>query len=71
MSNSILSAQARAHVWLDDVKQRIRRSELGQGAVEYAGVILVALIVVGLVSGALSGYDFKTKLTTKLDELFK
>ena len=70
MSNSILSTQARVHLWLDDVKQRIRRSELGLGAVEYAGIILVALVVVGLVAGALSDYDFKTKLQNKLNERF-
>ena len=70
MSNSILSAQARVHVWFDDVKQRIRQSEFGQGAVEYAGIIFVALAVVGVISGVLSGYDFKTKITTKLDGFF-
>lgn len=42
MSSTVLAAQVRARMWFD----RIRESELGQGAAEYAGIVVVALGIV-------------------------
>lgn len=66
MSSTVLAAQVRARMWFD----RIRESELGQGAAEYAGIVVVALGIVAVIAGVLNGYDFKTKITNALDKVF-
>ena len=66
MSSTILSAQVRARLWFD----RIRESEFGQGAAEYAGIVVVALGIVAVIAAALNGYDFTGKLKAALDKVF-
>jgi len=53
-------------MWFD----RIRESELGQGAAEYAGIVVVALGIVAVIAAALNGYDFTGKLQAALDKVF-
>jgi hypothetical protein len=66
MSSTILSAQVRARLWFD----RIRESEFGQGAAEYAGIVVVALGVVAAVVAAFSGFDIKQKVIDALTSVF-
>ncbi|MBE6482327.1 MAG: hypothetical protein E7Z94_08165 [Actinomyces ruminicola] len=58
MSNSVLAAQVRARTWMDSIKSRLTESEIGQGAAEYAGVIVIAAIIVGVIITAIG--DGKT-----------
>ncbi|CED90380.1 hypothetical protein [Actinomyces succiniciruminis] len=71
MSNSVLAAQVRARMWLDDVKRRVAESEVGQGAAEYAGVIVVAVILVTAIITALDNYDLGEKIKGQLDKIFE
>ena len=49
---------------------RIRESEFGQGAAEYAGIVVVALGVVAAVVAAFSGFDIKQKVIDALTSVF-
>ena len=66
MSSTVLAAQVRARMWFD----RIRESELGQGAAEYAGIVVVALGVVAGAAAAFSGFDIKQKVIDALTSVF-
>lgn len=73
MSNSILAAQVRAQVFVNDLREGVNRffaSEKGQGAAEYAGIIVIVAIIVGAVATSVSevnvGEKVKTALTTIL-----
>ena len=70
MSSTVLAAQVRARLWLRTVVDRVRESEFGQGAAEYAGIVVVALAIVAVIAGVLKGYDFKTKITNALNAVF-
>lgn len=69
MSNTVLAAQLRVHAWLHNSIDRLRREE-GQGAAEYAGMIVVALAVAAAVAAAFSGIDFGAKVTEMLNKVF-
>lgn len=72
MSNTILAAQVRTSMWLRQAVDRVRSSELGQGSAEYAGVIVVAvLIVTGLVTVAGGwGDEIASKVKERIDSIF-
>lgn len=63
MSEKFLQAQVALACAID----RIRNSERGQGSAEYAGVIVVAVILVVALTGAAGGWG--TTLTSKIGEL--
>lgn len=68
MSNSVLAAQVRARMWLDDVKSRA--TEDGQGAAEYAGVIVIAALIVGAIAAAIGKGDvIKTAVTDAINDI--
>lgn len=70
MSNSVLAAQVRARTWLDSVKSRIAESEAGQGAAEYAGVIVIAALLIGAILTALDDGSFLgNAVKAKIDEI--
>lgn len=69
MSNTVLAAQVRVQTWLHNTIDRFHREE-GQGAAEYAGMIVVALAVAAAVAGAFGGFDLKTKVETALKSVF-
>ena len=69
MSNTVLSAQVRVHTWLHNTIDRLR-SEEGQGAAEYAGMIVVAMLVAAAVVGALNGVNIGEKVKTALEGVF-
>ena len=54
MSSTVLAAQVRARLWLRTVVDRVRESEFGQGAAEYAGIVVVALAIVAVIAGVLT-----------------
>lgn len=68
MSDKILEAQVALACYID----RIRKSELGQGSAEYAGVIVIAVIlVVALGAGAKTwGGDLGDGISAKIAEIF-
>lgn len=68
MSEKILQAQVALACAID----RIRNSERGQGSAEYAGVIVVAVILVGLIAGAASGWADKIGqgISSEIDKIF-
>ena len=70
MSSTVLAAQVRARLWLRTVVDRVRESEFGQGAAEYAGIVVVALASVAVIAGVLKGYDVKTTITNALNAVF-
>ena len=67
MSSTVLAAQVRARLWLRTVVDRVRESEFGQGAAEYAGIVVVALGIVAVIAAALHGYDITGMLQAALD----
>ncbi|SDN29758.1 hypothetical protein SAMN05216355_101627 [Actinomyces ruminicola] len=67
MSNSVLAAQVRARMWLDDIKNRA--TEDGQGAVEYAGLIVIVALVVGLVYAAFNNVDLQGAVEERIDKV--
>ena len=69
MSNSILSAQVRAVTWTNSLVERVRSSEKGQGATEYAGVVIVSIIIVFAIITAVRQLNIGTTLTGKIKEL--
>lgn len=69
MSNSVLAAQVRARMWLDGVKRRVAESEVGQGAAEYAGVIVVAAILVLALVAGVKATHIDTAVTNKINEI--
>ncbi|WP_103062452.1 hypothetical protein [Actinomyces qiguomingii] len=69
MSNSVLAAQVRARLWIEDLKTRVSESEPGQGAAEYAGVIVIAAIVILAVATAIKESDVSTTVTNKINEI--
>ena len=71
MSNSILAAQVRARVWMMDIADRLRSSEKGQGATEYAGAIVVAVVVVVALIGAAKGWNVGERVKEKIDKIFE
>lgn len=71
MSNSILAAQVRARVWMMEIADRLRSSEKGQGATEYAGAIVVAVVVVMALIGAAKGWDVGGRVKEKIDKIFE
>ncbi|MCQ6554557.1 hypothetical protein NPS70_15325 [Streptomyces sp. C10-9-1] len=74
MSDNTLKAAARVKVhigsWADTAARSLRhRSDRGQGAVEYVGVIvLVALIIVAIVGTGVAD-DIAQGLTDKVSEI--
>ncbi|MCL3777071.1 MULTISPECIES: hypothetical protein [unclassified Actinomyces] len=66
MSNAVLSSQVRVHTWLHNLVER----EEGQGAAEYAGMIVVAMIVAAAVMTAFNGFDIGAKVTEALGKIF-
>ena len=68
MSEMILQAQVALACAID----RIRNSERGQGSAEYAGVIVVAVILVLALATAASdwGSTLTTGIGNKLKEIF-
>ncbi|SDN10203.1 hypothetical protein [Actinomyces ruminicola] len=69
MSNSVLAAQVRARTWMDSLKNRLSESEVGQGAVEYAGLIVIVALVIGLIYAAIDGAGLGDHLTTQIDKI--
>ncbi|MDO4901220.1 hypothetical protein [Actinomyces sp.] len=69
MSNSVLAAQVRARLWLDDLKTRVSDSEAGQGAAEYAGVIVIAAILIVAIATAINNAQVGTTVTNKIQEI--
>lgn len=67
MSDRILAAHVALACYID----RIRKSELGQGSAEYAGVIVVAvLLVTALIAGANGwGQTLSGKITEMLGRI--
>lgn len=72
MSNAVLATQIRVKMWTQSAGERLKESELGQGSAEYAGVIVVALALVGVLitAGTEWGTTITTKVTNKINELF-
>lgn len=68
MSEKILQAQVALACAID----RIRNSEHGQGSAEYAGVIVVAVILVGvLATGATQwGQDLISGISSQISKIF-
>ncbi|WP_103061652.1 hypothetical protein [Actinomyces qiguomingii] len=70
MSNSVLAAQVRARTWMDSVKNHLAESEAGQGAAEYAGVIVIAAIIVGVIIAAIGdGNTIQTAVEDAIKEI--
>jgi len=72
MSNSILAAQVRAKIFVDDMMTGVRNflaSEKGQGAAEYAGLIAIVAILVLAIATAVKGVDLRSKVEGKLNEI--
>ena len=72
MSNSILEAQVRAKIFVDDMTAGVRNflaSEKGQGAAEYAGLIAIVAILILAIAGAVKGVDLRSKVESKLNEI--
>ena len=70
MSNSILAAQVRARVWMMEIADRLRSSEKGQGATEYAGATVIAVVVVVALIGAAKGWKIGDKVQGQIDKIF-
>lgn len=72
MSNSILAAQVRAQIFVNDLKEGVNRffaSEKGQGAAEYAGIIVIVAIIVGAVAASVNEVDVQGKVKTALTNI--
>lgn len=72
MSDSILAAQVRAKIFVDDMMTGVRNflaSEKGQGAAEYAGLIAIVAILVLAIATAVKNVDLRTKVEGKLNEI--
>jgi hypothetical protein len=72
MSESILAAQIRAKIFVDDMTAGVRNflaSEKGQGAAEYAGLIAIVAILVLAIAGAVKNVDLGSKVESKLNEI--
>lgn len=70
MGSKILAVQVRTNVWLRYMVDRVRESELGQGAAEYAGIIIAVLGVVAAVTAALTTVDIGAKVKTAIEAVF-
>ncbi len=72
MSNTILSAQIRVRVWAEEAVSRLKSSESGQSSAEYAGIIVVAVVLVGaLITAATDwGKTITDGITTQIGKLF-
>jgi hypothetical protein len=46
------------------------REDAGQGALEYIGAILIAAILIGVIAGAVKGWDVGSKVTDAIDSIF-
>lgn len=72
MSDSILAAQVRAKIFVDDMMTGVRNflaSEKGQGAAEYAGLIAIVAILVLAIATAVKNVDLRDKVEGKLNEI--
>ncbi|WP_147525038.1 hypothetical protein [Cellulomonas timonensis] len=51
------------------LQKALEQRELGQGTLEYLGIVIVAAILVVALVGAFNSFDLGTKISTKLDEI--
>lgn len=47
----------------------LEQRELGQGTLEYLGVIVVAALLVAALIGVFKGFDLTSKVQTQLDKI--
>ena len=65
-TNKMLALQVRTKIVFDDMVEKIKSSERGQTAVEYAGIALVAGAIIGIVITAAKGSDIGTTIIDKI-----
>ena len=72
MSESILAAQIRAKIFVDDMTAGVRNflaSEKGPGAAEYAGLIAIVAILVLAIATTVPNVDLRSKVDGRLNEI--
>lgn len=72
MSDTILAAQVRTKIFVDDMTNGVRNflaSEKGQGAAEYAGLIAIVALLVAAIAGAVKHVELGSKVEGKLNEI--
>ena len=69
MSEKILQAQVALACCID----RIRKSEFGQGSTEYAGLIVIVVILMGVVAGGahIWGGDLSDGISNQIRKIFE
>ncbi len=51
------------------LQKAMEQRELGQGTLEYLGIVIVAAILVVALVGAFNSFDLGSKISAKLDEI--
>uniref|UniRef100_A0AAU3GRI2 Flp family type IVb pilin n=1 Tax=Streptomyces sp. NBC_01401 TaxID=2903854 RepID=A0AAU3GRI2_9ACTN len=70
MSNLMLKASVNAKVWANTSVQRMKaRADQGQGAVEYLGIIVVVVAIIGVLMTTNFGNAISTAITAQITKV--
>ncbi|MFJ8862753.1 hypothetical protein ACIRD8_30550 [Streptomyces sp. NPDC102451] len=70
MSKLMLKASVNAKVWANTSVERMKaRADQGQGAVEYLGIIVVVVAIIGVLMTTNFGTTIATAITTQIGKI--